>query len=382
MNLEQLRAEIDKVDDRLTSAYLERLELVGRVAEYKRTHDVGIEHSGREDAILRRLTEEFGAEFEDAIRYLYVNIINYSKVYQRRQMGQPSALFRAITEGEFVPESGFSRVRVACQGVPGAYSGMAAEQLVREPESVFLPTWEDVFRAVADGSLPFGVLPIENSTAGSVNEVYDLLMRYRLTVCGGRKMHIRHCLVGLPEASLESVQTVLSHPQALSQCSDFLSAHGLESQTSSNTAIAAEAVVKTGNPRLCAIASSRTADLYGLKVLASGISNADRNDTRFLLVSATRFVDPRANRVSLVVSIPHRKGTLFQLLGIVAAYGVNVVKLESRPIPGKNFEFLFYLDLEGNILEEHMRHLVENLNAYCTETVFLGSYRETEEENQ
>lgn len=382
MNLEQLRAKIDEVDDRLTAAYLERLELVGQVAEYKRTHDVGIEHSGREEEILARLSEKFGAEFEDAIRYLYANIINYSKVYQRQQMQQPSAFSREITEGEFVPESGFTRVRVACQGVSGAYSGLAAEQLIQEPELVFLPTWDAVFHAVADGSLPFGVLPIENSTAGSVNEVYDLLMRYRLIICGGRKVHIRHCLVGLPEASLESVKAVLSHPQALSQCSAFLAAHGLEARTASNTAVAAEEVVKEGNPRLCAIASSRTADLYGLKVLASGIQNAERNDTRFLLVSAARFVDPHANRVSLVVSIPHRKGTLFQLLGIVAAYGVNVVKLESRPIPGKNFEFLFYLDLEGSIREEHMLHLVENLNAYCTETVFLGSYRETEETNQ
>lgn len=379
MNLEQLRAEIDAVDDRLTEAYLERLKLVEQVAEYKRTHDVGIEHSGREEAIFRRLTEKFGEEYETDIRYLYADIINYSKVYQRRRIDCTSETACAVSQGVSVPKDGFAYARVACQGVAGAYSELAAEQLVRESETVFFPTWDAVFRAVADGEVPFGVLPIENSTAGSVNEVYDLLMRYRLTICGGRKVHIRHCLVGLPEASLESVRTVLSHPQALSQCSAFLAEHGLDERTATNTAIAAETVVRDGNAEVCAIASRQTAELYGLKILASGIQNAERNDTRFLLVSAERYVDPQANRVSLVVLLPHRKGSLFQLLGIVAAYGVNVVKLESRPIPGKNFEFLFYLDLEGNIREVHMQQLVESLNAYCKETVFLGSYQETEE---
>ena len=379
MDLEELRAKIDAVDDRLTAAYLERLELVTQVAEYKRAHAVEVEHTGREEAIFRRLAQKFGAEHRDAINYLYANIINYSKVCQREQLETQSEFSRRLSGGRPVPEGGFSDEKVACQGLPGAYSELAARQMIPGARPIFLTSWEDVFRAVSRGEAPFGVLPVENSTAGSVNEVYDLLVRYRLNVCGGRRIHIRHCLVGLPGSEISSLTNVVSHPQALYQCRSFIQAHGLEERKATNTAVAAESVAKGADPTCAAIASEETAKLYGLEILARGIQDAQLNDTRFLLVSAEPYLDAQANKVSLVVSIPHRKGTLFQLLGIVSAYGVNVVKLESRPIPGKNFEFLFYLDLDGNIRDDNMRRLVENIHAYCTDTVFLGSYRETEE---
>lgn len=378
--LKELREEIDAADRIIASEYRKRLALIREVGEVKIATNAPVLQSSRESDVIENAVAAAGEENRAAVTYLFRDIMDYSKEEQRvlggsgKKFADTVCSLLAKTEREVFSKPEAS---VACQGAEGAFSHIAANRLFQSPSVRFCKSFRDVFQSVSKGESEFGVLPIENSTAGSVNEVYDLLQEYGLIVVGAKKIRAAHCILGKKGVTLKEIESVSSHPQAISQCRKTLDALGIEKRiVTSNTAVAAKAVAESDDRRAAAIASELTAELYGLDILKREAQDEDRNFTRFIVVSRGRYVIRDGNRISLILSIEHKEGALHRLLGIFASYGKNLLKLESRPIPGKDFEFLFYVDLEANALEKDTREMLERVGAYCKTAVFLGGFRE------
>ncbi len=371
MDLDYLRSQIDLVDDELAELYVKRLELVKKVGEFKKQNKVGVEHGDREKKICDRLKGRFGEEYWAAIDFLYNGIFTYSKMEQNK-------LNADLSEFEFKPQGSefFDESSVAIAGTSGAYAEQAAKKLFKNIVPVFYKHFGDVFDAVAKGKQKFGVVPIENSTAGSVNEVYDLLKEYNLKIVAADRLTVSHCLLGLENSQIDKITNVYSHPQALYQCKKFIESNSLVAVEESNTAVACEKISKMGDPLSAAIGSEVNAKKYGLKILKGNLQDAEHNFTRFIVISREMTVTKDADRLSLMVSIKHKPGTLFQLLGIVGGFGVNLLKLESRPIPDQEFRFMFYLDIQCDVFDRKTAELLASIKAYCDTMTVLGAYGE------
>ena len=266
---------------------------------------------------------------------------------------------------------------VACQGVDCSYASIACNQAFIQPHIHFYPNFEDVFLAVANGDCPYGVIPIENSLAGSVTENYDLMLEHNLSIVGSVTMPVDHCLLTLPDAEPEQLQTVLSHPQALHQCSDFFKANRqLSAREFSNTAAAAQFVAEQKDPSLAAIGSFACAEKYGLVIHAQGIQNRKKNFTRFLVISRENICTPECTRMSMVFRLSHRPGSLIHALNHFAQRNINLLKLESRPIPDSPFEFVFYCDFSGNYEDDNVQAAMGRLPMDLISLKFLGNYPE------
>lgn len=264
---------------------------------------------------------------------------------------------------------------VACQGVDCSYSSMACNRSFLHPDIHFYPNFEDVFIAVSEGNCAFGVIPIENTLAGSVTENYDLMLEYNLFIVGSVTIPVDHCLLTLPEAVEEELSTVLSHPQALHQCSDFFKANPrLSPREFSNTAAAARYVAQQQDKTIAAIGSSACADQYGLQIRAKGIQNRKKNYTRFLVISKENICTPECNRMSMVFRLAHRPGSLIHALSHFADCNINLLKLESRPIPESPFEFVFYCDFSGNYEDAGIQSAMGRLPMDLVYMKFLGNY--------
>ncbi len=269
------------------------------------------------------------------------------------------------------------QARVACQGVEGSFSHQAADQFFDEPDIQFFEQFEEVFQAVEDGEVEFGILPIENSTAGSVIQVYDLMRKHNFYIIKDTKVLVRHNLLTSMECSVDDITDVYSHPQALSQCQDLFEQHpGLQAHEYSNTAAAAKFVAEQRSTRMAAIASAKCAQLYDLHLLQKDIQDVSGNATRFICISKTPGFSATANRISLCLTVPHKPGSLYHLLHKFALNNLNLCKLESRPYPKKKFEYLFYLDVEGRCDDFQVRWLLNDLNNQLGYFKFLGSYDE------
>ena len=284
---------------------------------------------------------------------------------------QPMAGFHYET-GELPPTA-----RVACQGVEGAFSHQAADHFFQDPEVLFRPQFEEVFQAVAAQQVDYGVLPIENSTAGSVGAVYDLMRKYHFYIVKEAKVPVSHCLLAKPGTRLEEVREIYSHQQALSQCEGYLTAQPkFTPHAYSNTAAAAKYIAQEGEPHQAAIASRKCAAMYGLEILAEDIQDISHNTTRFICISREPVFSAQANKLSLCLTLQHKPGSLYHLLNKFAINQMNLTKLESRPWPERNFEFMFYLDVEGNLGDLKTRLLLEDLNNQLGYFKILGSYNE------
>ena len=268
--------------------------------------------------------------------------------------------------------------RVACQGVEGAYSTIACEKLFSAPDILYLGNFEGVFRAVETGLCEYGILPIENSTAGSVRKVYDLMLSHHFHIVRSTRIKINHCLIARQGTELGNIKEIYSHEQALNQCSGFLSelGAGIKVVEVENTAVAASMVAKSGRSDVAAISSFRCAELYGLKCIASNIQDNGNNHTRFICISRKPQIFPGANRTSIMMVLSHRPGALYKMLARFYALDINVVKLESRPIPDRDFEFMFYFDIETSIYSEEFVQLMQELSDGTEEFYYLGSYSE------
>ena len=269
------------------------------------------------------------------------------------------------------------KARVACQGVEGSFSHQAADQFFAEPDIQFFEQFEDVFRAVETGEVEYGILPIENSTAGSVIPVYDLMRKHNFYIIKDTKVLVRHNLLTAMECALEDITDVYSHPQALSQCQELLEQYpAIRVHEYSNTAAAAKFVAEQRNTRMAAIASAKCAELYDMHLLQKDIQDVSGNATRFICISKTPGFSDKANRISLCLTVPHKPGSLYHLLHKFALNHLNLCKLESRPYPKKKFEYLFYLDVEGRCDDFQVRWLLNDLNNQLGYFKFLGSYDE------
>ena len=274
------------------------------------------------------------------------------------------------------PLSDVSGTEIAYQGIKGANSHEAALRLFPEGSLRAYNSFEDVFKAVESGECAYGVLPVENSTAGSVSAVYDLILRYRFYIVGALDLAIDYCLAGLRQSELSDIEKVISHPQALSQCEEYINKRGYETTACSNTAVAARDTAREKRLNLAAICSRKAAEEYGLKILDTHLQDNPYNTTRFIVISKKLCIADNANKVSLCFSLPHVTGALFHMLQRFDSLGLNLTKIESRPISGKDFEYLFYLDFSGNVKSEGVTELLCALSEEMHEFSFLGNYSE------
>lgn len=369
--LGELREEIDQIDGELLPLFLRRMDCSRRVAKLKGEVGMPVFSPEREQAILKKIREK-GGEDGDAAAALYNSIMGISRAKQHvlLQSGGPLRELEASAARILKTEG----ARVVCQGVPGAFSHKAAKEFFGDTAPAFEPTWKQVFEDVRQGKADFGVLPVENSAAGSVSGVYDLLLGYRFYIVGAVDVKVEHCLA--VSQGTGPVTVVVSHPQALAQCGEYLEAHRLRSMEWSNTAAAARYVAEERPAGIGAICSKEAAEQYGLTVLEENIQNELENTTRFVVISREAVLPEDANKISLCFALPHVTGSLFSVLERFAMAGLNLTKIESRPLPGKNFEYDFYLDFTGNIHQSGTLELICSLSDELPRFSFLGNYSE------
>ena len=379
MELNDIRKEIDEIDKELVALHIRRLKCSAAVAEYKKEHNIPVLDSSRERALLNKISELSGAEFEDYSRTLYSTILDLSRSYQHSKLGETSGMYDEIVSAiENTPKIFPDRADVACQGVEGAYSQIAAERLFRSPNIVFFSDWEKVFSAIDAGMCRYGVIPIENSTAGSVKKVYDLMISKNFKIVRTVRIKIDHCLLANKGTKLSDIKEIYSHEQAISQSSAFLSSlsPNVKITRVENTAKAAQMVADSGRTDVASISSRSCATQYGLVILANAIQDNGNNHTRFICITNNTEIYPGADRTSLMLVTPHKPGALYRILARFNSLGINLLKLESRPIPDRDFEFMFYFDLESSVYSPKLAQLLAELEQECDEFTYLGSYSE------
>jgi len=378
MDLNELRQEIDKIDQELVRLFTERMAISAQVADYKRENNLPIFHPGRERTILQKVAEMAGPEMGNYTRVLYSMLFELSRSYQSKRNGVLSPLFEEISKSiENTPKLFPQAPIVACQGVEGAYSQIACEKIFKSPFIMYFKNFEAVFTAIEQGMCQYGILPIENSTAGSVTKVYDLMIRHNFSIVRTFRLKIDHNLLAVPGAKLSDIKTIYSHEQAINQCGDFLhSLPGVNVIPVANTALASEMVAKSGQKDIAALSSRSCAELYGLNCLAASVQDKGNNRTRFICISKNLEIYPGSDKTSIMMILPHKPGALYKVLARLYTLGINVTKLESRPIPDREFEFMFYFDLETSIYSEEFIQLMCELDDLCEEFKYLGSYTE------
>ncbi len=377
-DLTALRCEIDEIDKEMVRLFARRMEISKDVANYKKENGLPIYDPQRERALLLKVAELAGEEYGEYTKVLYSQIMELSKSVQQKALHPTSGIYSSVVKAMEQTELLFpTAAKVACQGVEGAYSGQAAEKLFALPEISYFGSFEKVFKAIEVGECRYGVLPIENSTAGSVNAVYDLMIRYNFKIVRSCRLKVDHCLLAKKGVAIEEIKEVFSHEQAINQCSGFLKTlHGVKVTVCANTAMAAKAVAESKRKDVAALSSFCCANLYGLGVLASSVQDTGNNYTRFICISKNTEIYPGSDRTTVMMVISHRPGALYRVLSRFYALGINLVKLESRPMPDRDFEFMFYFDLQVSIYDPRFEALCSETEHMGEEVRYLGSYQE------
>ena len=380
MELSEIRKEIDAVDEEMTKLFVRRMACADQVAEAKRGTGKPVLDPGREREILAKVAERVGPALESEGKLLFSTLLSVSRGRQRAQLADDGMFAKTVAEAMSATPAFFpSKANVACPGAEGGYSQQAAVAFVKFPSLFYFRDFESVFTAVEEGMCEYGVLPIENSTAGSVTQVYDLMAKHDFKIAKALKLRIRHVLLAPKGVKLADVKEIASHPQAIAQCAEFLKAHqGVRTVPASNTAAAAAELAKSGRKDAAVIASRECAELYGLDILADDISDTTSNFTRFICISRKTEIYPDANKFSLMMSLSHRPGSLADILIRFGAVGVNLTKLESRPVPGSDFEFRFIFDFEASPHDVRVVKLLSSLasDPEVEHFTFLGAYAE------
>ena len=377
MDLQELRQKIDEIDDGLVDLFQRRMDVSAEIARHKQENKLPVYDPARERQKLHDLSGKVKEGREAYVTALYSLLFELSRADQERILNPASVLIDKIQNAIRDTEWAFpNRTIVACQGTEGAYSQLAAEKLFSLPSIMYFTNFEGVFSAVNSGLCAYGVLPLENSTAGSINQVYDLMMRYPFSIVRSVRLKVDHCLLAKETTDLSTVKEVFSHEQAIAQCANYLKTLGCKVTVCENTAVAAEMVAKSPRHDIAALSSRNCADLYGLRCLAESVQDQGSNYTRFICVSKSLAIYPGANKTSLMLTTPHKPGSLYKILSRFYIHGINLVKLESRPIPSRDFEFMFYFDLEMPIYSPALLQVLRELNDQCDEFYYLGSYSE------
>lgn len=378
MDLEELRKQIDEIDTQMCDLFAKRMQVVSEVGRYKKENNLPVYHPSRARTVLHNVSRRLGPEFEGYGRTLYRTIFDLSESYETRMLAQGSEFYDKIKDITSVPPQPFpKRASVACAGCEGSYAHLASERLFDLPDIMYMNGFEGVFKAVASGLCEYGVLPIENSLAGSVNAIYDLLSEYNVSIVRGVRLKVDHALLSLPGTKLSDIREIYSHQQAISQCSKFLSTlKDVRVIAMENTAEAARMVAQSGDRTKASLSSLLCAELYQLQVLKSSTQNRDNNYTRFICIAKEPKIYSGADRTSVMINIPNRPGTLFRILSRFNATGVNLVKLESRQIPEREFEYRFYFDIEASVYSTEFLSLMCELHDCGEQFKYFGTYAE------
>lgn len=375
IDLLECRGEIDRIDKEIVRLFQKRMKVSERVAEYKIDTGKPVLDPERERQKLKTLGELADSDFNRlGVQELFQQIMAISRKRQYQLLTE-----KGVSQEEdyqFVEQLPMEKAKVVFQGVEGAYSYAAMREYFGEGiESFHVKTWKDAMEAIVERKADYAVLPIENSTAGIVADIYDLLTEYHLFIVGEQIIRIRHVLLGLPGTSKEDITTVYSHPQALAQCKQYLEEHpGWRTEEVANTAGSAKKVSEEGRKTQAAIASEEAGRLFGLEILDEDICYNGENSTRFIIVSRNPIYEQKAGKVSICVELPHESGTLYSMLSHIIYNGLNMTKIESRPIPGHNWEYRFFIDFEGNLREASVVNALRGMKQEATWFRVLGNY--------
>lgn len=379
MELEKIRTEIDKVDDKIADLYQERMDLIKKVVEAKKQSGKSTLDPDRERNILLRVADRVSEDNQVYLKRVFETIFETSKAYQTVKGEHVSEISEKIKKALEMGELELPvKAKVACQGVSGAYSGIAADRLFELADISYFKNFEGVFQAVEKGFCKYGVLPIENSYAGSVNQVYDLMKEHKFYIVKSVRLSVSHNLVANKDAKLSDIKEILSHEQALNQCKHYLEKFkGVKITPCANTAVAAKMLAESGRKDLATISSRECAEIYDLKLLETNVQDTDNNYTRFILIAKNMEFYKDAQKISIMTTLPQNSpGSLNKLLSKFANVGINLTKLESRPIVGSSFEFVFYFDFECDIKEKAVQNLITELDNSTEQFTFLGAYKE------
>ena len=378
MNIDEYRNRIDRIDKQLVTLFCERMDTASDIAAWKKEQKRPVFDPERERQKLLEVASSVPEELREYTASLYSLLFELSRSYQNRLLGTASELTAQIQGAiDETPALFPSDASVACQGVAGAYSQIACDRLFKRPAVLYLSSFDAVFSAIESGLCRYGVVPLENSTAGSVNAVYDLMMNHNFRIVRSVRIKVDHCLLVNPETRREEIREIYSHQQAISQCEKYLQSFpNARVIPCENTAVAAKMVAEAGRRDAAALSSHACGKIYGLSCLESSVQDMDNNFTRFICISKKLEIYPGADRTSLMAVLPHEPGSLYKLLSRFYALGLNLNKLESRPLPNRNFEFMFYFDLETSVYSPQFLQLMGEMPTLCEEFSYLGSYSE------
>lgn len=378
MDLKDLREKIDQIDQELVKLFVARMDIAAQIADFKKENNLPILAPAREREKLVDVAEKAGPDMANYARVLYSMLFELSRSYQNKRTEALSPLYQQITKSiDKTPKLFPQAPMVACQGVEGAYSQIACEKIFKSPFIMYFKNFEGVFQAIDQGLCQYGILPLENSTAGSVKKVYDLMIKHNFSIVRTFRLKIDHNLLAKPGVKLSDIKQIYSHEQAINQCGEFLhDLKGVQVIPVENTAVAAKMVAESGRNDIAALSSRNCAELYGLNCLAPSIQDKGNNRTRFICISKNLEIYPGSDKTSIMMVLTHKPGALYKVLARLYVLGINVTKLESRPIPDRDFEFMFYFDLETSIYSEEFVQLMCELDDLCEEFKYLGSYCE------
>ena len=378
MNIDEYRNRIDRIDKQLVTLFCERMDTASDIAAWKKEQKRPVFDPERERQKLLEVASSVPEELREYTASLYSLLFELSRSYQNRLLGTASELTAQIQGAiDETPALFPSDASVACQGVAGAYSQIACDRLFKRPAVLYLSSFDAVFSAIESGLCRYGVVPLENSTAGSVNAVYDLMMNHNFRIVRSARTKADHCLLVNPGTKRAEIREIYSHQQAISQCEKYLQSFpNARVIPCENTAVAAKMVAEAGRRDAAALSSHACGKIYGLSCLESSVQDMDNNFTRFICISKKLEIYPGADRTSLMAVLPHEPGSLYKLLSRFYALGLNLNKLESRPLPNRNFEFMFYFDLETSVYSPQFLQLMGEMPTLCEEFSYLGSYSE------
>ena len=374
-DLLQLRDEIDEIDSQIVELYKRRMAIAEEVAIYKISVGKKVFDKERETTKLEKLSEKVDTPFlKHGVLELFEQIMSMSRKRQYQLLTEYGKTEK--TDFKEVEHLNYKNAKIVFQGIEGAYTELAFKQYFGEnADSYHVDTWRDAMEALKNGEADYAVLPIENSSAGIVSENYDLMVEYDNYIVGEQIIRIDHALLGLPEAGIEDITDIYSHPQALMQCSKFLDRHGSWQQIgAANTAVAAKKILNENDPTQAAICSEHAAEIYGLKILEEKINHNHNNSTRFIVVTNQKIFLKKAQKISICFEVAHESGSLYHLLSHFIYNDLNMTKIESRPIEGKTWEYRFFVDFEGNMGDAAVKNAIRGLREESKSLKILGNY--------
>ncbi len=374
-DLGELREKIDGIDAKIVALYEERMEVCKEVAEYKLQNGKKVFDRAREKEKIEKVKSMTHSDFNShGVEELFEQIMSMSRKLQYQMLAESGGMGRLpFIEADSLDTR---KARVVFQGAEGSYSQAATQRFFGETvTSCHVDTFRDAMSAIEEGSADYAVLPIENSTAGIVSEIYDLLVEFENYIVGEQIIPIEHCLLALPGAKLSDIRTVYSHPQSLMQSARYLQEHPNWRQISlKNNAFAAQKVLSEKDVHQAAIAGAYAAKVYGLEVLAQGVNDSESNSTRFIIVSNQKIFRRDAGKISLCLELPHKSGSLYHILSHFIYNNLNMTKIESRPIEERSWEYRFFIDFEGNLSQSSVKNALRGLREEARNMKILGNY--------